>query len=111
MKKLHSMILLFCMVIVSVFNSDCSKQTMFNVKYQATVYDRNGVPVDRCKVTLSGCEPRDAKNECNLFLIGQAYTDKSGMFTIKGNAARSKRYWVSAGGYFKEGLPKEIHLP
>lgn len=111
MKKLHSLVLLLALVIVSVFNSDCSKQTMFNIKYQATVLDKNGIPVENCTVSLLACEPGDGRNQCATFLVGQAATDKSGVFTIKGKAARSKRYWVSTAGFFKEGLPKEIHLP
>ena len=93
----------------------CSKQKIFNVKYQGIVYDRNGNPIKGANVSLSACYPFDGHNQCDTFEIGTAITNDSGHFKIKAKAARSGRYWVTVnagnhGFIMTEGLPKEIHM-
>lgn len=82
-----------------MFSATCSKKRLFKkMSYEGTLLDTiGGAPVSGVCIYLRACIPT-AKEQCDMYDVGQCYTDASGHFSIHEKAARSDRYEIIIGG-------------
>jgi hypothetical protein len=94
MKKIINITPLLCLPVIFLFHS-CAKNHLSKLTYEGVIYDSlGGNPVAGVSIQLRACSGDNGRSQCNNFEVGTSTTDSNGHFIIKGQEAKSDRYFI-----------------